>query len=135
MANISKRIAQFVKSRPSLEKTIAPLASSYLELAGHRRIGLRYDDLIEEENDIVQEALRRLSPQEQYRRAYRIRIAQQCGVTHTELPREQWTKPEEDIPYLKPIVDQVKAEWAERTEMDAAIPEKNSSSKKKATGH
>jgi hypothetical protein len=55
----------------------------------------RYDDLIEEENDIVQEALRRLPKEEQYRRAYRIRIAQQCGVTHTELPREQWTKPED----------------------------------------
>ena len=56
---------------------------------------LRHDDLIEEENDIVQEALRRLPAQEQYARAYRIRIAQQCGVLHTELPRDQWTKPEE----------------------------------------
>jgi ubiquinol-cytochrome c reductase subunit 7 len=55
----------------------------------------RHDDLIEEENDIVQEALRRLPADEMYRRAYRIRIAQQCGVTHTELPRDQWTKPEE----------------------------------------
>ena len=55
----------------------------------------RYDDLIEEENDVVQEALRRLPAKEQYARAYRIRIAQQCGVTHTELPRDQWTKPED----------------------------------------
>lgn len=58
----------------------------------------RRDDLIEEENDIVQEALRRLSAEEQYRRAYRIRIAQQCGVTHTELPRDQWIKPEDVTP-------------------------------------
>ena len=63
----------------------------------------RRDDLIEEENDIVQEALRRLSPEEQYRRAYRIRIAQQCGVTHTELPREQWLKPE-DVSYLPSLL-------------------------------
>ncbi len=55
----------------------------------------RYDDLIEEENDIVQEALRRLPAEEQYRRAYRIRIAQQCGVTHTELPPDKWVKPED----------------------------------------
>ena len=60
----------------------------------------RYDDLIEEENDIVQEALRRLPTEEQYRRAYRIRIAQQCGVTHTELPPDQWIKPE-DVPTPK----------------------------------
>lgn len=58
----------------------------------------RRDDLIEEENDVVQEALRRLPPKEQYARAYRIRIAQQCGVTHTELPRDQWVKPEEVRP-------------------------------------
>lgn len=57
----------------------------------------RYDDLIEEENDIVQEALRRLPAEEQYKRAYRIRLAQQCGVTHTELPPDQWVKPE-DVP-------------------------------------
>jgi len=57
----------------------------------------RYDDLLEEENDIVQEALRRLPKKEQYARAYRIRLAQQCGITHTELPRDQWVKPEEVI--------------------------------------
>jgi ubiquinol-cytochrome c reductase subunit 7 len=61
----------------------------------------RYDDLIEEENDIVQEALRRLPPEEQYRRAYRIRIAQQCGVTHTELPKDQWLKAEDVPPHLQ----------------------------------
>jgi ubiquinol-cytochrome c reductase subunit 7 len=98
----------------------------------------RHDDLIEEENDIVQEALRRLPAEEQYRRAYRIRIAQQCAVTHTELPRDQWTKPNEvcfpfcvvltqDVPYLTPIVDQVQAEWEEHIEMDAAIPIKKPS--------
>ena len=63
----------------------------------------RRDDLIEEENDIVQEALRRLPAEEQYRRAYRIRIAQQCGVTHTELPPSQWTKPDDVNPPLPPI--------------------------------
>jgi Ubiquinol-cytochrome C reductase complex 14kD subunit len=106
----------------------------------------RHDDLIEEENDIVQEALRRLPAEEQYRRAYRIRIAQQCAVTHTELPKDQWTKPGEvfppfcmvltqDVPYLTPIVDQVQAEWVERIEMDAAVPFKKASvSVSKAAG-
>lgn len=64
----------------------------------------RYDDLIEEENEIVQEALRRLPAEEQYRRAYRIRIAQQCGVTHTELPRDQWLKPEDVCPLLAELL-------------------------------
>lgn len=61
-------------------------------------LGLRYDDLIVEENDIAQEALRRLSlasPREAYDRAYRLRVAQQCSLSHTLLPEEQWTKPED----------------------------------------
>lgn len=103
----------------------------------------------------MQEALRRLPPEEAFKRAYRIRIAQQCGVTHHVLPRDQWLKPEEvcgitwdaeltffqDIPYLSPIVDQVKAEFAERLEMDSAVPQKKtkstlgSAAKKAAGGH
>jgi ubiquinol-cytochrome c reductase subunit 7 len=55
----------------------------------------RHDDLLEDENPIVQEALRRLPPDESFKRAYRVRIAQQCGVTHHDLPRDQWLKPED----------------------------------------
>lgn len=61
-------------------------------------IGLRYDDLMVEENDIAQEALRRLelsNPRAAYDRAYRLRVAQQCSLAHSLLPQEQWTKPEE----------------------------------------
>jgi len=72
----------------------------------------RRDDLIEEENDIVEEALRRLPAEEQYRRAYRIRIAQQCGVTHTELPPSQWTKPEDVRDPLKPVISPADLHWA-----------------------
>ena len=42
MSNISKRIAEFIKARPSMQNTLRPLASSYIGLAGHRRIGLKY---------------------------------------------------------------------------------------------
>lgn len=63
-------------------------------------IGLKYDDLVSEESELVQEALRRLEiadPRAAYDRAYRIRVAQQCSLTHTLLPKEQWVKPEEVI--------------------------------------
>lgn len=59
--------------------------------------GLRYDDLIVEENDITQEALRRLelsNPREAYDRVFRLRVAQQCSLSHALLPKEQWIKPE-----------------------------------------
>ena len=60
-------------------------------------IGLRYDDLLAEESEIVQEAIRRLEkaePREAYDRAYRIRVAQQCSLTQSVLPKDQWVAPE-----------------------------------------
>lgn len=55
----------------------------------------RYDDLLEEENEAVQIALKRLSAKESYERVYRIRRSVQCSYTHKLLPKDQWTKPEE----------------------------------------
>lgn len=55
--------------------------------------GLKYDDLISEESELVQEALRRLEiaePRTAYDRAYRIRVAQQCSLSHQLLPKEKW---------------------------------------------
>lgn len=37
----------------------------------------------------------RLSPKESYDRIYRIRRAVQCSIQHKNLPKEDWTKPEE----------------------------------------
>lgn len=42
MANLSKRIAEYIKARPSLLNFVKPMATSYMSLKGHRRIGLRY---------------------------------------------------------------------------------------------
>lgn len=43
----------------------------------------------------VSQALGRLSPQETYDRAYRIRVAVNQSMLHTELPKDQWVKPSE----------------------------------------
>ena len=42
MANISKRIAQFIMRRPKLYDRLRPIANANEELAGYRKIGLRY---------------------------------------------------------------------------------------------
>ena len=58
--------------------------------------GLQYDDLLAEESEIVQEALRRLEiadPHAAYDRAYRIRVAQQCSLSHQLLPKDKWVTP------------------------------------------
>ncbi|CAG8626793.1 16411_t:CDS:2, partial [Acaulospora colombiana] len=90
------------------------MADFYANISGYRQLGLRYDDIIIEENSVVQEALRRLSPKESDLRNIRIRNAYQLSLTHKILPKEKWTKPEEDIRFLYPIVEQVATEKAER---------------------
>ncbi|KAJ2964156.1 hypothetical protein NQZ79_g1021 [Umbelopsis isabellina] len=112
-----------VQGSKFLSSLLKPVSSTYANVMGYRKIGLRYDDLIVEENDVTQEALRRLTlanPREAYDRVYRLRVAQQCSLSHTLLPEAQWTKPEEDVRYLQPLVDEVATEFAEREAFDNA---------------
>ncbi|KAG2185282.1 hypothetical protein INT44_002072 [Umbelopsis vinacea] len=112
-----------VQNSKFLSSFLKPVSTAYANVAGYRQIGLRYDDLVVEENDITQEALRRLTlsnPREAYDRVYRIRVAQQCSLSHSLLPKEQWTKPEDDVRYLRPILEEVTAEFAEREAFDNA---------------
>lgn len=48
-----------------------------------------------------------------------MRRAVQCSLTHKLLPKKDWTKPEEDTPYLLPLIHQVEAELKERQELDS----------------
>ncbi|KOS22784.1 Cytochrome b-c1 complex subunit 7 [Escovopsis weberi] len=111
-------LAPFVLRRPWLAKALTPIANWYAGAAGYRQLGLRYDDLLEEENEAMQIALKRLSPKESYERIYRIRRSVQCSYQQKVLPKEQWTKPEEDVPYLRTILDQVHAELSEKDALD-----------------
>ncbi|KAL1930329.1 hypothetical protein VTP01DRAFT_10491 [Rhizomucor pusillus] len=118
---MSITLKHFVQNSKFLSGLLKPAAGLYANAAGYRQIGLRYDDLVAEESELVQEALRRLEiaePREAYDRAYRLRVAQQCSLSHTLLPKEQWTKPENDKRYLQPYIDEVAAEFAEREAFD-----------------
>ncbi|KAI1817354.1 cytochrome b-c1 complex subunit 7 [Poronia punctata] len=112
-------LAPFVIKRPWLRSLLQPVAEWYSNTAGYRQLGLRADDLLIEENEEVLKALSRLPPQEAYDRVYRIRRAVQCSVSHKLLPKDQWTKPEEDVPYLTPILAQVRAQEAEKAALDS----------------
>lgn len=89
-----------------------PMAEKYADLAGYRKLGLVYvppppslsppilrcantngergcnsaDDLIVEENDIVQEALKRLPPKVVYDRMFRMRRAVQVCCVSCSVP-------------------------------------------------
>ncbi|PHH88016.1 hypothetical protein CDD83_8122 [Cordyceps sp. RAO-2017] len=112
-------LAPFILRRPWLTKMVMPMADWYANAAGYRKLGLRYDDLLEEEREAVQIALRRLSPKESYERIYRIRRSTQLSAQHKLLPRDQWTKPEDDVPQLRRLVEEVEAELAEKDALDS----------------
>ncbi|RHZ57012.1 hypothetical protein Glove_395g52 [Diversispora epigaea] len=103
-----------VKSNRLLYKFVKPFADYYANISGYRQLGLRYDDIIIEENSIVEQALKRLPPEENDLRNIRIKQAFQLSLMHSILPKEQWTKPEEDIRHLSPYIKKVTEEEAER---------------------
>ncbi|QIW97018.1 hypothetical protein AMS68_002536 [Peltaster fructicola] len=111
-------LAPFVSKRPWLKNLLQPLSRWYLDNAGYRKLGLRADDLIPEESELVQRALKRLSPKEAYDRVFRMRRAFQCSLTHTLLPKNEWTKTEDDVRYLSPIIKALEAEKTERADLE-----------------
>ncbi|RQM05502.1 hypothetical protein DH86_00001531 [Scytalidium sp. 3C] len=93
----------FVVKRPWLKNALTPLSNWYCNAAGYRKLGLRQDDLIPEESDLVLQALKRLPPKEAYDRVFRLRRAFQ------------------DYPYLSPIIKELEAEAKERHELDTLV--------------
>ncbi|KAJ0420770.1 cytochrome b-c1 complex subunit 7 [Aspergillus carlsbadensis] len=117
-------LTNFVVKRPWLKRWMTPIANWYVDAAGYRRLGLRADDLIPEETETVQTALKRLPPKEAYDRIFRIRRAFQCSISHTLLPLEEHTKPSEDVEYLSPIIREIEKELAERNDLDNLVVNK-----------
>ncbi|RSH95243.1 Cytochrome b-c1 complex subunit 7 [Saitozyma podzolica] len=107
-----------------LYKALKPLANAYANVVGHRKMGLKYDDLITEEREDIQRALGRLTTREEYDRSFRMRQAFQQSVMHKPLPKAQWLKPSEDDRYLTPRINQVVKEDDERTLYDTMSVEK-----------
>lgn len=85
----------------------------------------RADDLIPEESPTAQAALARMSEKERYDRIFRIRRAVQLSIAHKLLPKAEWTKVEEDTPYLAPLIALVEAEIKEREALDTMTVHKS----------
>lgn len=71
------------------------------------------DDLLHETED-VKEALRRIPDHVIDERNFRMVRAMQLSLQKVILPKEEWTKYEEDKLYLSPTVEKVKKERLER---------------------
>ncbi|CDO92692.1 unnamed protein product [Kluyveromyces dobzhanskii CBS 2104] len=112
------KIGDYILRTPALAKVIVPVAHQFINISGYRKMGLRCDDLIDEENELAQTALRRLPADDSYARIYRIINAHQLSLTHHLLPKNKWTKAEEDVPYLTPYLLEAEAHVKEKEELD-----------------
>ncbi|EPY52125.1 ubiquinol-cytochrome-c reductase complex subunit 6 [Schizosaccharomyces cryophilus OY26] len=126
-------LAKYIQKSPFLYKLLKPVSQAYINLAGYRKFGLRYDDLTLEENEVVQKALNRIPEQESFDRVYRIRRAMQLNINNKVLPKSEWTKPEDDTLYLRPVVQRVTEEKREREAFDSLIVDRTP--KPSATSH
>ncbi|KAM9839115.1 cytochrome b-c1 complex subunit 7 [Aulostomus maculatus] len=87
----------------------------YYSLCGFNKLGLMRHDILDETED-VKEAVRRL-PEKMYNdRMFRIKRALDLSLKHQILPKEQWTKYEEDVMYLSPYLTEVIRERKEKEE-------------------
>ncbi|XP_066151220.1 cytochrome b-c1 complex subunit 7-like [Euwallacea fornicatus] len=84
-------------------------------LSGFNKYGLWRDDLVYEDSD-VKEALKRIPEKTIDERNYRLLRAVQLSLQKTHLPKEQWTKIEDDKLYLTPHINDVIKERQEREE-------------------
>ena len=74
-------LTKFIVKRPWLHRWMMPISQWYMNATGHRKLGLRYEDLLPEENEATQLALKRLPPKEAYDRVFRLRRAfQVCRI-------------------------------------------------------
>jgi ubiquinol-cytochrome c reductase subunit 7 len=80
---------------------------------GYRRYGLVRDDLISDSKDL-DEAVRRLPADVRDARFRRIKMAFDLSLKGKILPKDQWTKSEDDIMYLQPYIKRVIEERHER---------------------
>eukprot|EP00069_Balaena_mysticetus_P007580 bmy_01042T0 len=85
------------------------------DASGFNKLGLMQDDTIYK-NDDVKEAIRRLPETPCNDTVFHIKRALDLTVRQLILPKEQWTKYEEDKFYLEPYLKEVIWERKEREE-------------------
>lgn len=81
-------------------------------------LGLFRDDCLYETEE-VKEAIRRLPQNVFDERNYRVMRALHLSMTKTVLPKDQWTKYEDDFKYLEPYLKEVEKERAEKNEWNS----------------
>eukprot|EP01134_Creolimax_fragrantissima_P003066 CFRG3066T1 len=86
--------------------------------SGYRKYGLRYEDLLMEEANHTKAAVSRLPSEEQYDRKFRMKVALDLSAKHAILPKELWTKEDDDKAYLSEGVKRITLEENQRAAWD-----------------
>jgi ubiquinol-cytochrome c reductase subunit 7 len=111
MASQAARVAT-AKALPAWQLALKKWAYN---LSYFNQLGLMHDDTLHQTEE-VKEALRRLPKNVQDDRQHRITRALYLSMRKEVLPKQEWTKFEEDIKYLQPYLEEVEREFAEREE-------------------
>lgn len=74
------------------------------------------NDVYDDDTPAVAEAVRRLPADVFDARKARIDMAFHLSMNKIYLPKDQWTKYEEDVKYLDPYLEEVKREIAEKND-------------------
>ena len=113
----------------ALQKMFAPwiksASAAYRANVGNelRKYGLRYDDLLDEGQDLdVGEAIKRLSAEERDMRQQRLKRAMDLSLKHVYLSKEEQAMQTPFDFYLTPVVEEVKRERAERAALGTTQP-------------
>ncbi|XP_050462327.1 cytochrome b-c1 complex subunit 7-like [Cataglyphis hispanica] len=88
--------------------------------SGYNKFGLYTHDVIDYDNPIVREALRRLPMDILDARNFRLISAMQLSFLRIQLPKEKWITFEQDLEnrYLDTYMKEIEAEQAEKDEFD-----------------
>ncbi|RZF48339.1 hypothetical protein LSTR_LSTR010302 [Laodelphax striatellus] len=87
---------------------------------GYNKYGLLHDDCLQEEDDVdIQTAVERLPQPLMDARNYRTIRAFNLSMLQRYLPKEEWTKIEDDVKYLEPYIEEAKRERLEKEEWEA----------------
>jgi len=113
--NYASTKAMLAASRATLPNWKLALSKWSFSISYFNQLGLLQNDTLLETPD-VKEAIRRLPKHLQDERQWRITRALYLSMRKEILPKEEWTKWEDDVKYLKPYLDEVRKEIREQEE-------------------
>nr|Q9GP40.1 RecName: Full=Cytochrome b-c1 complex subunit 7; AltName: Full=Complex III subunit 7; AltName: Full=Complex III subunit VII; AltName: Full=Ubiquinol-cytochrome c reductase complex 14 kDa protein [Echinococcus multilocularis]CAC18542.1 putative ubiquinol cytochrome C reductase complex 14 kD protein [Echinococcus multilocularis] len=117
VAKVSETWKMKIAQRSFFEKTIKDFN---FNTGYYNQIGLRWHDIMPR-NAVVEEAFRRLPREEREDMDFRLARATLLSANKTILSKEEWTKQEEDVPYLDPYIKLIERELRNKADWDNFI--------------